>query len=119
MNKTNIIIILILIIGFLLFQNLSLKNGITGAAVANADGTDILSRLQQFDELSGRQPTEIIRLAEPELTQLKQEQPVIYEGTKQGDYLVKYDDIWVVYDFENNKIIRDFVVQSLELGAGE
>ena|SRR3989338_2602496 len=108
-----IVIGLVLVIVFLLFQNISLKNNITGAAISDSD---IILRLEQFTELKGKQPFEIKRLTEPRLSQLKQEQPVVYADTEEGDYLVKYDDRWVVYDFENNRIIRDFIIQNIELG---
>ncbi len=115
MQKTNIvIIILVLVIAFLLIQNVSLKNSITGAVIVN--DADVISKLEQFEELKEKQLVEIKKLMEPELSKLKQEQPVIYKDTKQGDYLVKYSDRWIVYDYENNKIIRDFVIQNIELG---
>lgn len=114
MKKTNIVIvILVLVIVFLLVRNL--KGGITGATIVDVDNEVIISKLNEFSELKDKNPIEIKRLSEPELSELKQERPVIYEDTKEGDYLIKYNDKWIVYDFENNKIIKDFIIQNLQI----
>jgi len=69
---------------------------------------------EEMQAYNGQNAT-VIKLDENTLAALKEKYPVIYEGTKAGDYLFFYSNLLVVYDFEEDKILKTFNLQSVEV----
>lgn len=51
------------------------------------------------------------RLDEATVTELKSQNPVVYEKAQAGDYLLRYQKRLVIYDFENDVIKANYVIQ--------
>jgi len=69
---------------------------------------------EEMKNYNGRQAT-ITILTESQLDSLKAKYPVIYSDANAGQYLFLYSDLLVIYDFEEDKIIKYFVVQDITI----
>lgn len=76
-----------------------------GNAVANdivLSKSEILARVAKHTELPPGEPEAVVRVQDPET--LKR-QNSLYENVKEGDYIVIYPTLAVVYDLRNDHIV--------------
>jgi hypothetical protein len=64
--------------------------------------SEILSRISKHTELPSGEPEAIVRVQDPETLQ---KQAALYENVKEGDYIVIYPTLAVVYDLRNDHIV--------------
>lgn len=113
-KKLYIYVIVILVIAIVLAVFVLMgRETATGLVTADIDVVGKLTELRP--DLKNQQPIEVKKLIEPELTKLKQEQPVIYGETEPGDYAIKYNDELIIYSYQNNRIINEFVLQTISI----
>ena len=83
--------------------------------------SEILKKLKQFPELK---PYEnhtigITLLTEENLTELSKQQPVIYKDIKPGTYRIVFKSngggLLVIYDPDENKILKEFELKNIKL----
>lgn len=63
---------------------------------------EILARISKHTELPSGDPEAIVRVQDPETLQ---KQAALYENVKEGDYIVIYPTLAVVYDLRNDRIV--------------
>lgn len=76
-----------------------------GKSVANevvVSESEILSRIGKHATLPSGKPEAIVRVQDPEALR---NQAALYENVKEGDYIVIYPSLAVVYDLRNDRII--------------
>ena len=61
-----------------------------------------------------RNDTQITRLTN--LEELKQKYPVIYGEAKPEDYEIRTSDKLIIYDYGNDKIIKEFDITQIRIG---
>lgn len=61
-----------------------------------------------------RDNTQITKLTN--LEKLKEKYPVIYGEAKEGDYEIKTTDRLIIYDYDNDKIIKEFDITQIKIG---
>jgi hypothetical protein len=61
-----------------------------------------------------RNDTQIARLTN--LEELKKKYPVIYGEAREGDYEIRTPDKLIIYDYGNDKIIKEFDVTNIRVG---
>jgi sensor domain CHASE-containing protein len=49
------------------------------------------------------------------LTGLKQKYPVIYENAKEGDYEIRTENKLIIYDYEKDRIVKEFDVTNIKI----
>lgn len=64
--------------------------------------SEIISRISKHTELPAGDPEAIVRVQDPETLQ---KQAALYENVKEGDYIVVYPTLAVVYDLRNDRIV--------------
>ena len=64
--------------------------------------SEILTRVARHTELPEGKPEAIVRVQDPETLQ---KQASLYEHVKEGDYIVIYPTVAVVYDLRNDRIV--------------
>jgi hypothetical protein len=98
--------ILLLILAIFLYYNLNYSSFST-------TNSGIEEKILTKFNLS-RNDTQITRLTD--LESLKQKYPVIYGEAKEGDYEIKTQDKLIIYDYENDKIIKEFDLSYITVG---
>lgn len=76
-----------------------------GKSVANevvVSESEILTRIGKHATLPPGEPEAIVRVQDPEALR---NQAALYENVKEGDYIVIYPSLAVVYDLRNDRII--------------
>ena len=76
-----------------------------GTTVANdvvVSQSEIIARIAKHTELPEGAPEAIVRVQDPETLQ---KQAALYENVKEGDYIVIYPSLAVVYDLRNDHIV--------------
>ncbi len=76
-----------------------------GNAVANdviVSKSEILARVAKHTELPEGEPEAVVRVQDPETLKI---QNSLYENVKEGDYIVIYPTLAVVYDLRNDHIV--------------
>ncbi len=76
-----------------------------GESIANdivVSQSEIIARIAQHTELPAGAPEAIVRVQDPETLQ---KQAALYENVKEGDYIVIYPTLAVVYDLRNDHIV--------------
>ncbi len=76
-----------------------------GNSIANdivVSQSEIIARISKHTELPAGEPEAIVRVQDPETLQ---KQAALYENVKEGDYIVIYPTIAVVYDLRNDRIV--------------
>ena len=61
-----------------------------------------------------RNNTQITRLTN--LEELKQKYPVIYGEAKEGDYEIRTPNKLMIYDYGNDRIIKEFDITQIRIG---
>ena len=61
-----------------------------------------------------RDNTQITRLTD--LEQLKEKYPVIYGEATEGDYEIRTPNKLIIYDYDNDKIKKEFDVTQIKIG---
>ena len=52
------------------------------------------------------------------LEDLKEKYPVIYGEAREGDYEIKTPSKLIIYDFSNDRIIKEFDITNIQVGMG-
>jgi hypothetical protein len=76
-----------------------------GNSIANdvvVSQSEIIARISKHTELPAGDPEAIVRVQDPETLQ---KQAALYENVKEGDYIVIYPSLAVVYDLRNDQIV--------------
>ncbi|MEZ0208798.1 MAG: hypothetical protein ACAH17_01320 [Candidatus Paceibacterota bacterium] len=76
-----------------------------GTTIANdvvVSQSEIIARISKHTELPEGDPEAIVRVQDPETLQ---KQAALYENVKEGDYIVIYPTVAVVYDLRNDHIV--------------
>ena len=97
-------VILIFLVVFL-FYVLTIPGEKTEAGVEE----NILTRFNL-----NRNNTQITRLTD--LEELKQKYPVIYGEAREGDYEIRTLDKLIIYDYGNDRIIKEFDITQIRIG---
>jgi hypothetical protein len=64
--------------------------------------SEILARVGKHTQLPEGEPEAVVRVQDPETLQ---KQNSLYENVKEGDYIVIYPTLAVVYDLRNDRIV--------------
>lgn len=64
--------------------------------------SEIISRISKHTELPDEKPEAIVRVQDPETLQ---KQAALFGNVKEGDYIVVYPSMAVVYDLRNDRIV--------------
>lgn len=85
----------------------------TGAVQGGQPGLpqDLLTRLSRHTGRAGN-PV-IAQIMDVEM--LKQQQPAIYDGAANGQFVVQYQDLLVIYDYQADKIVKAFPIQNVNV----
>ena len=95
-------------------MDLSQPQGPVGGQIGGAQPglpADFLSKLAVHTGRGGN-PV-VAQIMDVEM--LKAEQPAIYEGAKNGQFVVQYSDLLVVYDYEADALVKSFPIQSMDI----
>lgn len=108
---------LAVVVLFFAVQNLAERRGAGAAGEAK-----ILDSLRQFPEIKpyANYSANVTFLAQKDISELAEKQPVIYENlTGSALYRVEYSSagggLLVIYDAENNTILREFAITNVEI----
>jgi hypothetical protein len=111
MEKTNQLIMAIFIIIIVIIVAIIIEK-----TISKDEEENLFERLNSFSQLKGKEPLEITKLTQEEIDIKSQQYPVIYSDAKEGDYLIKYENLLVLYDYQNNEIKKEFNLQSITIG---
>jgi hypothetical protein len=117
-NKTLYFIIAVLAIAVLALVIFAVQNKMSLKKIEakTAISSDyVISKLSEQEFLQGKQPTYIKQLTKAELDELLEKYPAIYEGAEPGYFDVRYEDRWIIYDAFNEKIVKNIVVQGMNI----
>jgi hypothetical protein len=64
--------------------------------------SEILARVGKHTQLPEGEPEAVVRVQDPETLQKQND---LYENVKEGDYIVIYPTLAVVYDLRNDRIV--------------
>ena len=106
--------ILVVIIVLLIIQNLFLfKTVKKESSQAGNTHSEIIAKLSEHDIAAGETPTKITQLSGKTLQELKETQPAVYGDAEEGFFEVRYPNWFVIYDSENDQIVKKFRFQSI------
>lgn len=78
--------------------------------------SDIALRLGSEPDLQGFVPTQVTKLTGEELATKQAQYPALYGDAHVGDYEVRYPAWWVIYNYEQDTIIKKLRYQSINVG---
>ena len=70
---------------------------------------------QKLNEKYSKDETPQITLIE-NADELKSKQKVIYKNAKNGMFIVQWEDLLVIYDYKNQKVVQELAITSVNLG---
>lgn len=117
-----IIAIVIATVGIAVNRPLATPSASTAYVVADFDENTVLQRLANHDEVKPYMERGRImdRLESRELAQLRDEQPVIYSGVPEGAWRIIFagedDDFLVLYDAQNDNVLKAFSIAKVQFG---
>jgi len=108
---------LAVVVLFFAVQNLAERRGAGAAGEAK-----ILDSLRQFPEIKPytNYSANVTFLTQKDISELAEKQPIIYKNlTGSALYRVEYSSagggLLVIYDAENNRILREFAITNVEI----
>lgn len=106
-TNTIILAVIAIVLAMLVYQLATLPT----ETVQNKDvESEIIAKLSLNEE------AQIIKLTN--LEDLKEKYPVIYGEAREGDYEIKTPNKLIIYDYSNNRIIKEFDITNIRVGAG-
>ncbi len=60
---------------------------------------------------------EILQIDEDYLSRMQNKYPAIFDTADAGDYEIRFNNLFVVYDYENDTIENQYVFKDLNLGG--